>query len=158
MRITTERRCFAANVVYWGAAENSARQVANIQRTKGPKYGGTATGACTLAYQVKGWSGSMRYVLSLMLAVSALGIMPASSEETELGVSLASLDNAITVNDGCRLNKQEQYRALHDKMHRRPHEKSWAGTDRRILNCTVAISSAFLIADPNHPNDTPSIR
>ena len=41
----------------------------------------------------------MRYVLSLMLAVSALGIMPASSEETELGVSLASLDNAITVND-----------------------------------------------------------
>jgi len=34
-----------------------------------------------------------------MLAVSALGIMPASSEETELGVSLASLDNAITVND-----------------------------------------------------------
>jgi hypothetical protein len=39
----------------------------------------------------------MQYVLSLMLAVSALGIMPASSEETELGVSLASLDNAITV-------------------------------------------------------------
>jgi hypothetical protein len=30
-----------------------------------------------------------------MLAVSALGIIPASSEETELGVSLASLDNAI---------------------------------------------------------------
>jgi hypothetical protein len=40
----------------------------------------------------------MRYVLSLMLAVSALGIIPASSDETELGVSsLASLDNAITV-------------------------------------------------------------
>jgi hypothetical protein len=39
----------------------------------------------------------MRYVLSLMLAVSAWGIMPASSEETELGVSLASLDNPITV-------------------------------------------------------------
>ena len=37
----------------------------------------------------------MRYVLSLMLAVSALGIIPASSDETELGVSL--LDNAITV-------------------------------------------------------------
>ena len=100
----------------------------------------------------------MRYVLSLMLAVSALGIMPASSEETELGVSLASLDNAITVNDGCRLNKQQQYRALHDKMHRRPHEKSWAGTDRRSLNCTVAISSAFLTADPNHLNDIPSTR
>src|SRR6266478_5540953 len=61
-----------------------------------PKYGGTATGACTLAYQVKGWSRSMRYVLSLMLAVSALGIIPASSGENELGVSLASLDNAIT--------------------------------------------------------------
>ena len=41
----------------------------------------------------------MRYVLSLMLAVSSLGIIPASSEEDELGVSLASLDNAITVND-----------------------------------------------------------
>jgi hypothetical protein len=39
----------------------------------------------------------MRCVLSLMLAVSALGIIPASSEETELGVSLASLDNAIIV-------------------------------------------------------------
>ena len=47
---------------------------------------------------------------------------------------------------------------LHDKMHRRPHEKSWAGTERRSLNCTVAISSAFLIADPSHLNDTPSIR
>ena len=40
----------------------------------------------------------MRHVLSLMLAVSAL-VIPASSEETELGVSLASLANAITVND-----------------------------------------------------------
>ena len=39
----------------------------------------------------------MRYLLSLMLAVSALGIIPASSEETEFGVSLASLDNAIIV-------------------------------------------------------------
>ena len=37
----------------------------------------------------------MRYVLSLMLAVSALGIIPAYSEETDLGVCLASLDNAI---------------------------------------------------------------
>jgi hypothetical protein len=32
-----------------------------------------------------------------MLAVSALGIIPASSEETDLGVCLASLDNAIIV-------------------------------------------------------------
>jgi len=62
-----------------------------------PKCGGTDTGACTLTYEVKGWSGSMRYVLSLMLAVSAFGIIPASSEEPELGVSLASLDNVITV-------------------------------------------------------------
>jgi hypothetical protein len=37
-------------------------------------------------------------------------------------------------------------------------KKWWAGTDRRSLNCTVAISSAFLIADPNHLNDIPSIR
>jgi hypothetical protein len=39
----------------------------------------------------------MRYLLSLMLAVSALGIIPAHSEETDLGVCLASLDNAIIV-------------------------------------------------------------
>ena len=39
----------------------------------------------------------MRYLLSLMLAVSALGIIPAYSEETDLGVCLASLDNAIIV-------------------------------------------------------------
>ena len=39
----------------------------------------------------------MRYLLSLMLAVSALGIIPANSKETDLGVCLASLDNAIVV-------------------------------------------------------------
>jgi hypothetical protein len=38
----------------------------------------------------------MRYLLSLMLVVSALGIIPANSEEIE-GVCLASLDNAIVV-------------------------------------------------------------
>jgi hypothetical protein len=43
------------------------------------------------------WSGSMRNLLSLMLAVSALGIIPANSKETDLGVCLASLDNAIIV-------------------------------------------------------------
>jgi hypothetical protein len=43
------------------------------------------------------WSGSMRILLSLMLAMSALGIIPANSEETDLGVCLASLDNAIIV-------------------------------------------------------------
>lgn len=39
----------------------------------------------------------MRYLLSLMLAVSALWIIPANSEEADLGVCLASLDNAIMV-------------------------------------------------------------
>ena len=39
----------------------------------------------------------MRYLLSLMLVVSALGIIPANSEETDLEVCLASLDNAIVV-------------------------------------------------------------
>jgi hypothetical protein len=61
----------------------------------------------------------MRYLLSLMLAVSALGIIPANSEETDLGVSLASLDNAILVGsnrndrtDDCRniaLIKEEEF-------------------------------------------------
>jgi hypothetical protein len=39
----------------------------------------------------------MRYLLSMMVAVSALGIIPANSEEPDLGVCLASLDNAIIV-------------------------------------------------------------
>ena len=39
----------------------------------------------------------MRYVLALLAAVNAWGIMPASSEECELGLSLASLDNTYTV-------------------------------------------------------------
>jgi hypothetical protein len=39
----------------------------------------------------------MRILLSLMLAMSALGIIPANSEETDLGVCLASLDNAIVL-------------------------------------------------------------
>jgi hypothetical protein len=39
----------------------------------------------------------MRYVLALLAAVNALGIMPASSEECEPGVSLASLDTTYTV-------------------------------------------------------------
>jgi hypothetical protein len=39
----------------------------------------------------------MRILLSLMLAVSALGIIPANSEETDLGVCFASLDNTIIV-------------------------------------------------------------
>ena len=39
----------------------------------------------------------MRYVLALLVAVNAWGIMPASSEECELGVILALLDNTYTV-------------------------------------------------------------
>jgi hypothetical protein len=39
----------------------------------------------------------MRYVLALLAAVNTWGSMPASSEECELGVSLASLDSAYTV-------------------------------------------------------------
>jgi hypothetical protein len=48
------------------------------------------------------WSGSMRCVLGLILAMSVSGIIPASSEATELGVSLASRDNAITVGSNSR--------------------------------------------------------
>jgi hypothetical protein len=39
----------------------------------------------------------MRYVLALLVVVNAWGIMPASSEECEPGVTLASLDNTYTV-------------------------------------------------------------
>ena len=39
----------------------------------------------------------MRYVLALLAAVNAWGVMPASSEECEPGLSLASLDNTYTV-------------------------------------------------------------
>jgi hypothetical protein len=39
----------------------------------------------------------MRYVLALLAVVNAWGIMPASSEECEPGVSLASLDTTYTV-------------------------------------------------------------
>jgi hypothetical protein len=39
----------------------------------------------------------MKYALGLMVAVSALGSIPASSDEIELGVSLASLNNRVTV-------------------------------------------------------------
>ena len=39
----------------------------------------------------------MRYVLALLAAVNAWGIMPACSEESESGVSLASLDTIYRV-------------------------------------------------------------
>ncbi|MEA2895608.1 MAG: hypothetical protein QOJ84_1223 [Bradyrhizobium sp.] len=39
----------------------------------------------------------MKYALGLIVAVSALGSNPASSDEIEFGVSLASLSNRVTV-------------------------------------------------------------
>ena len=39
----------------------------------------------------------MKYALSLMVAVSALGSIPASPDEIEFGVNLASLNNRVTV-------------------------------------------------------------
>ena len=38
----------------------------------------------------------MRYVLTVLLAVSALAVLPARSEETEPATSLASLERHIT--------------------------------------------------------------
>jgi hypothetical protein len=38
----------------------------------------------------------MRYVFSLMVAVAALGAIPASSDEIESGVNLAWLDNPVS--------------------------------------------------------------
>ena len=46
----------------------------------------------------------MKYALSLMVAVSALGSIPASSDEIEFGVSLASLNERVTV--GSVLNER----------------------------------------------------
>ena len=39
----------------------------------------------------------MKYALGLLVAMSALGSIPASSDEIEYGVSLASLNNRVTV-------------------------------------------------------------
>ena len=39
----------------------------------------------------------MKRALGLMVAVSVLGSIPASSDEIEYGVSLASLNNSVTV-------------------------------------------------------------
>jgi hypothetical protein len=39
----------------------------------------------------------MRFVLSLIVAVTVLGAFQASSEEIALGVSLTSVDNRVTV-------------------------------------------------------------
>lgn len=44
----------------------------------------------------------MRYVLGLVIALGAFGSIPASSEEFEMGVSLASLDSAATVGSARR--------------------------------------------------------
>ncbi|MEA2822894.1 MAG: hypothetical protein QOJ86_4898 [Bradyrhizobium sp.] len=39
----------------------------------------------------------MKYALGLLVAVSALGSIPAGSDEIELGASLASLNEPVTV-------------------------------------------------------------
>jgi hypothetical protein len=39
----------------------------------------------------------MKYALSLIVAVSAFGSIPASSDDIEFGVSLALLNNRVTV-------------------------------------------------------------
>jgi hypothetical protein len=44
----------------------------------------------------------MRYVLGLMIALGAFGSFPASSEESGMGISLASLDNTVTVGSARR--------------------------------------------------------
>ena len=46
----------------------------------------------------------MRYVLSLMVAVTVLGATQASSEEVDLGISVRWVDNGVTVGtsqNGC---------------------------------------------------------
>ena len=50
-----------------------------------------------LAYQGQTLERIMRFVLSLIVAVMVLGAIQASSEEIALGVSLASVDNRVTV-------------------------------------------------------------
>jgi hypothetical protein len=71
-----------------------------------PKFTGNGReypGACgnnlcrmLLTHQVISWSESMRYVLAALLAVSALGVLPARSEDTEPGTSLALLERNVT--------------------------------------------------------------
>jgi hypothetical protein len=50
-----------------------------------------------LAYQGQPLERIMRFVLSLIVTVTVLGAIRASSEEIALGVSLASVDNRVTV-------------------------------------------------------------
>jgi hypothetical protein len=54
----------------------------------------------------------MRYVLAALLAVSALGILPARSEETEPGTSLASLERYITTGSSLAVPDGERNTAL----------------------------------------------
>ena len=62
-----------------------------------PKYGGTRYRRMHVGLPGQRLERINEIRFKLDVGVSALGIMPASSEETELGVSLASLDNAITM-------------------------------------------------------------
>src|ERR1700738_5462431 len=50
-----------------------------------------------LAYQGQPCEGICRFFLSLIVAVTVLGAIRASSEEIALGVSLPSVDNRVTV-------------------------------------------------------------
>jgi hypothetical protein len=50
-----------------------------------------------LAYQGQTLERIMRFVLSLIVGVTVLGAIQASPEEIALGVSLASVDNRVTV-------------------------------------------------------------
>jgi len=56
----------------------------------------------------------MRYVLALLAAVNMWGVVPASSEECEPGLCLASLDNAYTVGSTYTA-RWPQHRAEPDK-------------------------------------------
>jgi len=69
-----------------------------------------------LPLQTVGSSGKkeriMRYVLALLAAVNAWAVMPASSEECEPGLSLASLDNTYTVGSTQHRPETDQQTAL----------------------------------------------
>src|SRR5258708_2728631 len=76
-------------------------------RLKGSGYkpkiaasGGNRCRYMLLAYQGQTLERIMRFVLSLIVAVTVLGAIQASSEEIALGVSLASVDNRVTVGSG----------------------------------------------------------
>src|SRR6202162_1440838 len=66
-------------------------------RPKIAASGGNRCRCMLLAYQGQTLERIMRFVLGLIVAVTVLGAIQASSEEIALGVSLASVDNRVTV-------------------------------------------------------------